>query len=469
MRFINYLNEAGLGGKSRSGGISNWEHYVIKGFNSSDEYTFDTDAILYNENLEAIDKVNKGEKLRIIETDLITKNRSNYAKISYKNSKYLVRINDIQKPTGQSGDVVIPGGKNSKEFTPDKLGLNGKSFTTPMELASVTLNQIKSIYSDKKFSEIKNYIVECLSLVSGQSLILEYKKSYNIKESIISTSDVKILSKNFGEILAGIFILKTNKKCKALYFPSDISQQLYDFYIKTNKGNHYYSVKSLGGSSTSMENINFIIKNFSENNTFFNKYKHEIDVIRTIINNKEEGKTTLTNIERFFNKFFPNKTSEIVGRLNSSISKNLINDLSQQSLNRWFNEMINILTEDEFINLMKSIYNDILGDIGKTPQTTETVLKQMYKMGNADKFKNGYLYYPMGSYIINYLNNKGDYKEVLNQLLNYGSWVTQIEVNLSINSIDIIVSPFKKSNFSFTYNGMSKAPGNRPLGFKSKG
>jgi len=130
--------------------------------------------------------------------------------------------------------------------------------------------------------------------------------------------------------------------------------------------------------------------------------------------------------------------------------------------------MVNVLSPNKFIELMNNIYDNILSDMGKTPKTSEKVLRDMYKIGDGSKFNNGYLYYPMGSYIVKYLNQSGDYKFVLNELLNYGNFITQIEVNLSESNIILNLQTFKKSNFVFSYNGMSKAPGNRPLGFKLK-
>jgi hypothetical protein len=470
-KFIEYLNEASLTGTSRSGGMSNWDYYVVKDFDKNKEYIFDTDTTLYTTNFEVVKKVNKNDKLYIISPKLIKKDRSDYAEILHKNEKYLVKISSIKKPTEIDKGVVIPGGVNSKEFTPDKFGFNGKEFTSINELTNITINKIDNIYTDTSYDTIKKYIRDCLTVISGQNLMLEskgYVKQYKIKNDYnISDRDIRILSKNFGEILASLFILKTNKKAKSIVFPSDISQQLYDFYIKTDKGNHFYSVKSLGGSSTSMENINFILKHFSQNNQFFDRYKHEVDIIMSLINNKEAGKTTIKNIGNFFTKLFSSKINDILRLLNRYVPKSSIRDLSQRSLTTWFSVMVETISLQEFTDLMNKVYNEILGDLPTVPKTSEKVLSDMYKVGDGSKFAHGYLYYPMGSYIINYLNIKGTYKFVLNELLNYGNFISQLEVNLSPSDITIKLVPFKKSNFRFTYNGMSKAPGNRPLGFKS--
>jgi hypothetical protein len=187
----------------------------------------------------------------------------------------------------------------------------------------------------------------------------------------------------------------------------------------------------------------------------------------SLINNKEAGKTTIKNIGNFFTKLFSSKINDILRLLNRYVPKSSIRDLSQRSLTTWFSVMVETISLQEFTDLMNKVYNEILGDLPTVPKTSEKVLSDMYKVGDGSKFAHGYLYYPMGSYIINYLNIKGTYKFVLNELLNYGNFISQLEVNLSPSDITIKLVPFKKSNFRFTYNGMSKAPGNRPLGFKS--
>ena len=109
---------------------------------------------------------------------------------------------------------------------------------------------------------------------------------------------------------------------------------------------------------------------------------------------------------------------------------------------------------------MKDIYNRILDG----SKASENVLRNQY---NSNKVKgNGYLLYPMGSYIVKYLNNNKKYHDLLNTILNYGSYVHQFTVNLSKNNFEVKISSFKTSKFKYTFNSMASNPGNRPIGFK---
>ena len=82
-------------------------------------YTADRDTTLIptSENDEQI-SIKKGEEFNIItnsESDLIQKGGSKYATISYNGNEYLMRLSDINKPTGKGVEKFEPGdGKKNK-------------------------------------------------------------------------------------------------------------------------------------------------------------------------------------------------------------------------------------------------------------------------------------------------------------------------------------------------------------------
>jgi hypothetical protein len=73
----------------------------------------------------------------------------------------------------------------------------------------------------------------------------------------------------------------------------------------------------------------------------------------------------------------------------------------------------------------------------------------------------------MGSYIVKYLNNSGNYLFVLNELLNYASYIHQFSVDMYTDRLDITIESFKTKKFKFSYNAGAKYPANRPIGFIS--
>jgi hypothetical protein len=464
----NLQQEADLTGMSRSGGKSNWDHYVVNGFDPTKIFYVERHSDIIDDTKSPISSVEKDDQLNILSTDLKIFGQSKYAKVKKLSDDSIgyLAINVIRKPTtkGKSGDI---GGSTSKEFLPEKLGLVGETYDDKNAMITKVTTALERVYGDPKYDEIRNYLTECLGIVSGEitTITETYNKKYTLSRKYqINEVDIKILSKNFGEILAALYILSTNKKAEEVYFAEDINSAFYDFVMTKETGmKEYFSVKSHGGSSTSMSNLNFLLDNFSEKNDLFDRYEDEISVVKSLMNDKTAGKTTLNNIETFFDDVLPDKKKQIIDKLNS-ISSHQLTSLSQDDLNKWFSDVCSNSDEQSFITTLNGVYDGILGDLGSGPKTTTDILKKMFS-SKASK-DNGYLYYPMGAYIKEYLNDpKKGYLKVLNILLNYGTYIHQFDVNMYNNSFDIFIGSFKQKQFRFSYNGMSNAPANRPLGF----
>jgi len=458
---------ASLTGNSRSGGKPNWNYYIVDEFDKIKISTLlvDKDGILFDNKFNSIFNVKKGEELKILSKELTENKNSKFALIKIRGKEGFLSISNIRKPTNKTKPNL-----NSKEYTPDKLHLQGIIYSSVLDLHKKTLTNFRLYYKEEKYENIIEFADYCMSLIERHTGTVLKTESLRINQKfLLPDHELKILSKNFGEVLAALYVLKVSSDIKEVSFPSDISQQLFDFSGTTKDDLEIlFSVKAGGGSSTSMDNINFIIKTLNKppRNKILETYKNEIEIIQKIINNKEKQHTTLTSIETFFKDVLPNKQKLIVEKLNSITPKNKIADLSQESLNKWFLNMKKEINSVVFSEVMNEIYNKILGDLDSVPKTTGDVLEFMFNQSSPVAFKNGYLYYPMGSYIVKYLNNTGNYKKVLTTLLNMGSNINQVEVNLTNDKISIKYSEFKGSNFRFSYNGMSKKPDNRPLGFK---
>lgn len=462
------LYEANLMGRSRSGGDSNWNYYVVRNFDKNKTYNIESNADIVDGNFDKIGVAREGDTIQILSPELLLDKKSPYANVKLVKSKLegFIHIKHIQKPTTRSEGSVIPGGKASKEFTPEKLGLVGSKFSNANSAAKEIQSKLKSVYGDDEYINVRMYLYDCINTTIGTSLSESFKKSYSLNQThTISKSDVSILSKNFGEVLGALYILANNKKTQYVEFPKDIAQGLYDFIMVERNGiTNYYSVKSFSGSSTSLANINFVLKHFTDTNAVLQKNKHEVDVIQTLFNNKEKGITTINNIVNFFDNYLKTKHRTIISELNN-ISKVRLRSLEQKDLDVWFKSMVDTVDKEKFIATMNYIYETVLGDVGRTPKATPKVLEEIYERKDGSKFNHGYIIYPMGSYIVNYLNETGNYKDVLNILLNYGSFVHQFTVSLDTASLQIAIASFKSESFRFSYNAGTKYPGNRPIGF----
>ena len=477
--FKTFVKEANLLGTSRKKRKPNWDVYIVTNYNKKDIHTLESkgDLNLYNpKSMKSIVTLKSSDKIQILSTKLIIKSRSQYASVSFGRKKGLLNLNAITKPSDRAkkardGDIdsVIKGGSHSKEFTPDKLGMGGSEYSSVGSMVPDVGERVNKTYGGDEHKQIRMFLGDIIKNITGISVLKEAKvprheRKYNTSGDYeISKGDLKILSKNFGEIIGAMYILKTNKKLSVVGFPSNISEGLYDFYGTTKKGRTvYYSAKSAGGSSTSLENLNFIRKHFSASNPFLQKYSDEMDAIDALINVKGVY-NTLYNIRAFFNDDFSTKVKEISKRMSKISSKKII-DLEPDMLDGWFQDVKENSTEDEFVSTMQSIYNDILGDLGKPRKTTEGVLREMFS--SESDFDHGYIMYPMGSYIVNYMNNTPRYIEALNLLAGYANFILQATVDIDIKTTTVKIIKFSKNQFRFSYNGMSKKPANRPIGFR---
>lgn len=487
--------EAGFGGTSRSGqGIPNWEHHLVPDFDPNEIFYIEKDGPLYDQSFKEILKLTKGEPIKILDTKTVDipkgKTVQRFAKIKTQGpsqAEGLININFIRKRAketknsnsggGEATLTAVLGGKNSAEFKPDKLKLVGQSYESKEQLASALVNNIQAEYPEPVYDEIKKYLHKCIEVVSGVKVsapttapLQEYAKDYAIQgEFKINPQDISTLSKNFGEALAALHSLSTNKKAKSVSF-STPNNPLWDYKINSERP-LLFSTKSKQGSSTAMANLNLILDKFvssdeeTSKNPLVQNNKKEFSMIKRLMNKADE-RTTASNIEEFYNRDLPSKMNEIIDALNKiteSKGGKKLNSISQKDLDEWFSFVCNNLDEKSFIDGMNNIYSNIL----KKSKTSGEVLSKMFKTKKSKL--NGYIYYPMGSYIVKVLNDSKSAVNLLNSILNYGSFVYQVNVNMTVNSVKISIENFKNMSFKFSWNGLSNDPGNRPIGFKEAG
>lgn len=471
--------EANIAGK-RSSGIPSWDSFVSYKFDPEKPFYVDAEAAIVSpEDIKKpIAQVSKGDELRILSPEYKLFGKSKYAQVKLvKNGiEGLLHLNFITKPTS----VGLLGGKQSKMFTSSDVGVNGKTFTDAASLVNAAKQGIEAKYKDPKYDDIRNYVYDCISAVIGSQSVNEvFSKAMPLKQKYVGLEDQDInnVSKNFGEVLAGIYTLSRNKMAEKLTFAPKEDTPFYDFYIENKKsapvagsamtrGKVFYSVKSHGGSSTSLENLNFLLNNYSKVAKIFEDYKEEFDVINSLMNNKNSDATTVSNIEKFFVNHFPDKIQAIVEKLNSVVNDEpqKIKSLSQADLSKWFSYATTNLDQQTFVSLINEIYAQQLAGKGAEDKS----LISMFD--NKTSKHNGYLYYAMGSYIVEYLNtykdgNRTPYLDTLNMLLNYGSFVQQFDVNLYYDRVEIKIEKFTTKKFRFSYNGVASSPCNRPIGF----
>ena len=318
------LNEAALNGQRD--GQTRWDKYVVSRFVPENEYKIEKDERLVDSDLKtSLVNVKKGESIKILSTELSKSKNRTYANVHHNSTGTVgyLPLSAISKPNQKTSNNVIGGGKNSKEFTPDKLELGGMEFSDINQAINFISDKLDKKYPDNEYNDIKKFLSDFFKNIFGTGLSLRITEKFTrtfkaSNDYDIGDGDLKILSKNFGEVIGALYILKTNKKIQKIYFPENISEGLYDFIGIDDKGvQTYFSSKAGGGSSTSLENLNFIMKHFKDNSMVI-QYKNQMEIINSLMNDKIRRRTTIKNIIEFFKNNFPAKVSTILNILSST-------------------------------------------------------------------------------------------------------------------------------------------------------
>ncbi len=492
LKFKSYLlSEVSLSGDT-SRGPSRWDTYLVPDWTADTDYKLFTDGVLVLsepatkslKDFTISGPHSKGTKLQVISTELKSIGTKDFAKVHIDGQPQngWIKISQIEKPAEvkeDGGILCVLGGTNSAEFKPEKINLNGNEYTSTTKLVSAISTGIKEKYGGEEYKEVRRYLSEFVDKIGGMPLTEaseeRTEKSFTTTETFnVCEPDIKILSKNFGEVLGALYIIKTNKKIGTIGFPSNISQGLYDFYGIDGAGRTtYYSAKSGGGSSTSMANLTFITKNFSKDNSWLKDNALEMKVVNKLMNNPDRN--TATNILYWFEK----ESKGLLRRILKIMSKGAtISSLERADLAIWLNAMRKKKKgEVEFLSIMKDVYKTL--EVGKKkPASTVAVLKDIFNDKKGKDYEGGYVIYPMGSHIVAYMNGddvkrnydakiyKHRFIDCLDMLMNFGSFIQQITVDMEDKTTKIAIIKFSRNKFRFSYNGMTKKPNNRSIGFK---
>jgi hypothetical protein len=466
------LNEAGLGGMSRSSGKPSWNTYVVPTFTEGYTLAIENDSALLSapsNSASTITPLEKWQEVELLSVALQTDRSSRFALIRTKEGdEGWININNLRKPSAR--------GAQSKEYTPSKLGFDGKELSNSEEFLNVTKRGwSKERYADDQTFEL---VLDSLKSVSEApytgSTRIPFSETHDV-----GSRNFMILSKNFGEVLAALYLL-SNPEVVSVSFPDDISQMLYDFSASKTDSVHFYSVKSFGGSATSIDNLKFILDNLSADELDLEGYETEYSDIKLLMKSfTEERIRTVDVIERAFLRMFPDVAEELAQGLREAserflgltLQESSNGLLTQRGLSRWLGEFQSTWNEllpderEELVNELTVFIQNLTANVLEGRTSTFETTKAVLLSPKQQTTQHGYLTFPMGSFIIKRLNESPRHLEVLNRIANAAN-VTQVTVRLFPDSVGIDLARFSDGDFRFAYNAGTKYPSNRPLGFK---
>ena len=448
LTFNQFLQEAALSGNSRSKQKPNWDAYIVDDPDWEDkEYEVEDAAILLDGTLNnKICDVSKGEKIKILSLELKKSGSSSFAEVKTNNGdEGFLNIGKIKKPAS----------KNTKDFTPDKLGVKGRKFEID-DLVSEVIVNLKLLKVDSKTIE---FLIDCMSSVTNKNLfegkIERFTKGVKLSKTYSFDKDsLKKFSKNFGEILGALFVLKTDKTVKFVEFPSKINEGLYDFIAHKEIGQKiYYSSKAAEGSATALKNLNAFIPKLSSKFS-----KENIDKIKFLMTEKD--RPLIDIVVDYININEPNLSKFINDELGIRTTK-----LAHDELSKWWFDNAPQMDKEKIKQTFSKIYDRIDYDFNaKAMESLVSIFS-----AKRDTSKNGYILYPLASYIKKSLNEDPEMLKLLNDILTasyLSGTVFQINSDIFNDHLEFGIIRFKNNQFKFDYNAGMKYPGNRPLAFK---
>lgn len=465
--FLDFLNEADLTGVSRSRGKPNWDAYIADDPNwKTNDYKIERPCNLLNDKFDEVTpaiSMKKGDAISILSIDLKKKGPSSYANIRFGKTEGYVKINCISKPSSKKN-------RNTKALTPKTLGLNGKRFTIDSLVAAVKSKLDQPIVS----TQVKEYIDDIIDAITNKKIfekVERFEKSVKLSKvyQLDPANELSVISKNFGEVLAALFILRTSKKAKQVEFPAAENFPLCDFIVinQTEDDRTFVSVKSGGGSSTDIKNLKVFLPyvNVDESSPEWKT----LQIIMANVKDVKDGETpkdaraTVSCILSFF------QDSEIGKKSLGPICKALgfrDNKIDMSQIDNLWQMIMTEKAKGKSSDIYKRLTN-FYTLVGYS--ANQATMDEIFKVGQKkDISSGGFIIYPLGSFIVKTLNANPKMISLLNsiiQLSEMGSNVQQSTVDATNKDVTFKIIRFNKNEFKFSYNAMMKSPANRPLGF----
>lgn len=396
----------------------------------------------------------------------------------------------------EKSSCLFPNKGNISNLKPTDLNLDNKKYDNFNSLANETLKNLKEKYKGENYLILHQYVKAIINAIASDTQKLSQEEINAISESSYSLKnlyeldkeylfpcdsdkDYKVVAKNLGEILSGLYVFNKypEQSFDYLYYPSASNNVLADFFgvkkIKTSAGEKEvitsFSVKTKASSGTSFTGVK-INKNVNLNNI----NPKVLSAIKFLINNKDEedegddSKTSKSG-NRYYDLFllcypeYITKYTEALKRV-FGINKNLSNEefWNRNNLYKWFDEIRKEYggTEEQinkFIEKMKICFSEM----NYVPHaSTISGIKNLVSQ-SAAKTNPRFMLYILASYIKNLLNNDEEYLFGLNYVLKVASptLFNYIVVECTKNSVyfNLFSSNAPKTLYYFYYNSTMSA------------
>lgn len=313
----------------------------------------------------------------------------------------------------------------SKELSPEKFNVTGNILTD-----KDIIKRVEKVIPKLPYSQgIKDLLLELLQISNNKG------NNFSVVVADIKPAELRTISTDYGEICCALWSIK-NLNFPKITFPSAINEPLVDFYGIKGKKRFPVSVKSGGGSATSIKNISLLIeekikdKNF--NKTFSGEEKKLLELLIEMNN--------LPIMDGFLNAHLKYKTKAVIELKRVTGIKG---ELTVIKLMKWLkSKKSNQLKSD-----LEIFYKELNSNIKE-----ETWKRFDQKTLTKDGI--GVLIGPMGHSLIHMLNGK----KASQILTKVAKEVYLIQMNVDVKNKRLLFKYDEFSNFKFKFRWQGGAP-----------
>lgn len=350
-----------------------------------------------------------------------------------------VKFDSIQKPDVNSHRNLMVDKQAQtikyKSLTPKNLGLTGIR-ANKMNFVGVVDSELDKLNTVSPV--VKEFLREVIAASDKDGKTLSDTTQH------ISTKDVNIISKDFGEVCSARWFLHNyDKNLSYVEWPSNQATPLIDFYAYYDDGTRLsVSTKSGKGAAPSLTGVWASIKD--------KRYTGKSEAIKNLIGVISTAPSTIDGIILAAKQ----ERTDAWRILSNLIGIRNLN--SKEQVEKWLATFDN---PKALFDFLKTNYYDKIG----RSSSLDSIKKIYAEKGQ----RSGIVLSPMAYALVDELNRDRDYKNFLTRICRSAN-IQQVHVYINKTTRRMIfsVSEFKDSKFIFEYHANAINPGKNRIGFK---
>ena len=314
----------------------------------------------------------------------------------------------------------------------------GGQEVTPAEIKAQVKTSIKTMA--KLGDNTKAFLIDLLDKSGERGNSIDI--SDILPQTEISKRDLATISKDYGEILAGIWACR-NIGFRKVYFPSAINEPLADFFGIKGRLRYPISVKSGGGSSTTVKNLTDVLEQHMQDPEYIKGFSTTEKALLDVLFVLKDSSVMEGIVEA--NKILVTPGIKALAKAMGVRSASL----NLNTINNW---LASFKANSQIKNALNSFYDDMGKYVDKNSW------KRLKGKGII-----GFVIGPMGHHLTEVLT-----KEYNTELTTMVRQITLVQLNIDVKKTALVAKreKFKNLKFKFSWGGGAPNPNRNKIGFK---